>query len=245
MSGENTPENTEYESDNSEISESEIVNEAVINEIKKENSKNKKKMIERKMIKSSDPNIEIELKRKHTKKPKKKIIIYKEDIESSDEEVEVIYKNKTRGRPKQNKIIKYKNDKNEEVDEKLDADKVEIDLSHTNQLNAKQIRLLKLQEKLTELEAVSGKKIRATRKGEVDKRQTTKRTQKQIEATERLVLANKMKREAKLKDKTKELVNQTITELSNKAKEQQQEQAPVQQEEIVKPKYDPLLDPYL
>ena len=245
MSGENTPENTEYESDNSEISESEIVNEAVINEIKKENSKNKKKMIERKMIKSSDPNIEIEVKKRHNKKPKKKIIIYKEDIESSDEEVEVIYKNKKAGRPKSNKIIKYKNDKNEDVDDKLDADKVEIDLSHTKELNAKQIRLLKLQEKLTELEAVSGKKIRATRKGEVDKRQTTKRTQKQIEATERLILSNKMKREAKLKDKTKELVNQTITELSNKAKEQQQAVEPVEPVEPVKPKYDPLLDPYL
>ena len=245
MSGENTPQNSEYESDNSEISESEIVNDMVINEIKKENKKKSEKVKDYKMIKSSDPNIEIELKRKNTKKPKKKIIIYKEDIESSDEEVEVIYKNKTRGRPKANRIIKYKNNKNQEVDEKLDADKIEIDLSHTNELNAKQIKLLKLQEKITELEAVSGKKIRATRKGEVDKRQTTKRTQKQIEATERLVLANKMKREAKLKQTTKDLVNQTITELSNKAKEQQQAVEPVEPVEPVKPKYDPLLDPYL
>ena len=241
MSDKETTENSEYESDNSEISEAEIINEKVINEIKKEKKKNKNNII-KKTIKSSDPNIEVEIK-KHTKKPKKKIIIYKEDIESSDEEVQVIYKNKTRGRPKQNKIIKYKNDKNEEVDEKLDAEKLEIDLSHTKQLNAKQIKLLKLQEKITELEAVSGKKIRATRKGAIDKRQTTKRTQKQIEATERLVLANKMKREAKLKDKTKEMVNETINQLSNKAKEQQK-QTPVQQVQQVKP-YDPLLDPDL
>ena len=156
----------------------------------------------------------------------------------------MIYKKKTRGRPKKNKIIKYKNDKNEEVNEKLDAEKVEIDLSHTKELNAKQIKLLKLQEKITELEAVSGKKIRATRKGAIDKRQTTKRTQKQIEATERLVLANKMKREAKLKDKTKEMVNETINQLSNKAKEQQK-QAPIQEQVIEKPKYNPLLDPDL
>ena len=245
MSGENTPENTEYESDNSAISEAELINEQVINEIKNEKTKNKNNVIHRKMIKSSDPNIEIEVKKRHNKKPKKKIIIYKEDIESSDEEVEVIYKNKKAGRPKSNKIIKYKNDKNEDVDDKLDADKVEIDLSHTKELNAKQIKLLKLQEKLTELEAVSGKKIRATRKGEVDKRQTTKRTQKQIEATERLILSNKMKREAKLKQTTKDLVNQTITELSNKAKQKQEEQAQAPAPEPEPVKYDPLLDPYL
>ena len=244
MSDENTPENTEYESDDSCISETEIVNEAVINELKKENSKNKNNVIHRKMIKSSDPNIEIEVKKRHNKKPKKKIIIYKEDIESSDEEVEVIYKNKTRGRPKQNKIIKYKDDKGDEVDEKLDAEKVEIDLTHTKELNSKQIKLLKLQEKITELETVSGKKIRATRKFEVDRRQTSKRTQKQIEATERLILSNKLKREAKLKEKTKEMVNETINELSNKAREQQaQAQAPAPEPEPVK--YDPLLDPYL
>ena len=109
-------------------------------------------------------------------------------------------------------------------------------------MNAKELKLLKLQEKITELEAVSGKKIRGTRKGEIDKRQTTKRTQKQIEATERLVLANKMKREAKLKEKTKEMINETINELSSKAKEvQKQTPEPVQQVKT----YNCLLDPDL
>ena len=110
-------------------------------------------------------------------------------------------------------------------------------------MNAKELKLLKLQEKITELETVSGKKIRATRKGQIDKRQTTKRTQKQIEATERLILSNKMKREAKLKEKTKEMVNQTINELSNKAKENQQKQEPVQQ--VNQKIYNCLLDPDL
>ena len=243
MSDKDNTENIEYETDNSEISESELLNEKIVNEIKQEKKKNKNKMIQCKKIKSSDPNIEVEIK-KHTKKPKKKIIIYKEDIESSEDEVEVIYKNRKKGRPKSNKIIKYKNDKNEIVEDKLDADKLEIDLSHTKELNAKQIKLLKLQEKITELEAVSGKKIRGTRKGEIDKRQTTKRTQKQIEATERLVLANKMKREAKLKEKTKETVEQTIKELSSKAKEvHQQKQEPVQQ--VNQKIYNCLLDPDL
>lgn len=244
MSNENTPDNTDYESDDSAISETEIINEQVINEIKNENNKKYQKVKDYKMIKSSDPNIEIELKRKNIRKPKKKIIIYKEDIESSDEEVEIVYKNKKAGRPKSNKIIKYKNDKNEDVDDRLDADKVEIDLSHTKELNAKQIKLLKLQEKLTELEVVSGKKIRGTKKGEVDKRQTTKRTQKQIEATERLVLSNKMKREAKLQTKTKEMVEETIKALSAKA---QANKAVVQEAPVIKqaPKYDPLNDPYL
>ena len=243
MSDKDNTENTQYETDNSEISESELLNEKIVNEIKQEKKKNKNKMIQCKMIKSSDPNIEVEIK-KHTKKPKKKIIIYKEDIESSEDEVEVIYKNRKKGRPKSNKIIKYKNDKNEIVEDKLDADKLEIDLSHTKELNAKEIKLLKLQEKLTELETISGKKIRATRKGEVDKRQTTKRTQKQIEATERLVLSNKMKREAKLKEKTKETVEQTIKELSSKAKEvHQQKQEPVQQ--VNQKIYNCLLDPDL
>jgi hypothetical protein len=244
MSNNNTPDNTDYESDDSAISETEIINEQVINEIKNENNKKYQKVKDYKMIKSSDPNIEIELKRKNIRKPKKKIIIYKEDIESSDEEVEIVYKNKKAGRPKSNKIIKYKNDKNEDVDDRLDADKVEIDLTHTKDLNAKQIKLLKLQEKLTELEVVSGKKIRGTKKGEVDKRQTTKRTQKQIEATERLVLSNKMKREAKLQTKTKEMVEETIKALSAKA---QANKPVVQEAPIVQqaPKYDPLNDPYL
>jgi len=243
MSGENTPDNTDYDSDNSAISESEIINEMTINEIKKENKEKKNKMKEYKVIKSSDPNIEIELKRRHTKKPKKNYN-YKEDLESSEEEVEIVYKNKTAGRPKTNKIIKYKNYKNEDVDDRLNADKVEIDLTHTKELNAKQLKLLKLQEKLTELEVISGKKLRGTKKGEVDRRQTTKRTQKQIEATERLVLSNKLKRDQKLKDKTMEAVEQTIKTLSQKAQETKQ-QAPAPAPAPAPIKYNPLLDPDL
>ena len=46
MSDKDNTENTQYETDNSEISESELLNEKIVNEIKQEKKKNKNKMIQ-------------------------------------------------------------------------------------------------------------------------------------------------------------------------------------------------------
>lgn len=243
----NPEENNEnYESDSS-ISESEIEN--TIEESKLRKQKNAeyklKKQKERviKSVKTSDPEIEVELKSKITKKKPRKIVIYKEDLEEEEEEFEIVQKQKKAGRPKKPKIVKYMDKNNNETDDRLKSEQVIIDTSHTKELSEKELKILKLEERLAELEAVSGKKLRGTKKGNPDKRQVKPRTQKQIEASERLVAFNKAKREAKLKDNTKSAVKEIITELSTKQKQEKVIEQKVI--EKAKPKYDPMTDPYL
>ena len=168
-----------------------------------------------------------------------------ESSSDSEQEIEIIHKKKKKGRPKEKKIIKYVDHNDNEVEDKLQSSKTIIDTSHTDTLTEKDLRMLKLQERLSELEAISGKKIRGTKKLVPDKRQTKPRTEKQIAATERLVMANKVRRDEirqkKLSQDTKASVKEVIKELSNTKKQVHvSEPAPPP-----KPAYNPLNDPYL
>jgi len=242
--------NNEYESDDSAVSESEIANENAeieYRQLKKQQNKQKIKSNKMtKVVKSSDPSIQVELKSRVKKKQPRKIVIYREDLEDQDEEFEIIEK-KPKGRPKAKKIVKYKNKKGEEVDDRLDADEVVINTAEKKQLSEKDIQILKLEERLAELETVSGKRIRGTKKNKPDKRQINQRSEKQIAAAERLVAANKerarLRREAKLKTETKETVNEVIKELGQKKQEEKTKKEEIKQ--AVKAAYDPLKDPYL
>lgn len=244
-SDESSDDNTRLVEENSSESESEINQQVeitkLINDKKKEKLEKVKKAKSIKSYKTNDANIIVERKIKK-KKPRKVIII---DSSSDEEEpIEIIHKKKKRGRPKDKKIVKYVDKDDNEVEDKLQSSKTIIDTSHTDTLTEKDLRMLKLQERLSELEAISGKKIRGTKKLVPDKRQTKPRTEKQIQATERLVMANKVRRDdirqKKLSENTKASVKQVIQELSTKQVEKKAVEAPPP-----KPAYNPMNDPDL
>jgi hypothetical protein len=76
-------------------------------------------------------------------------------------------------------------------------------------LTARELKQMELETRLLELQAVSGNaNLKMNRKGKVDGRQSKVRTQKQIDATARLVEMNKMKRLKKKADEKDELMSE-------------------------------------
>ena len=142
------------------------------------------------------------IKKRNSRSKPKPIIIYEEDLYTNDEPQEVIVKKKTRGRPKKAKpVIEYINDKGESVDKNDSPEQIIINKPKKEKLSAKDIKMIELQEKILELETVSGKTIRGTKKGNIDKRQTKPPTQKQLAARKKFIENNKLRNEAKKKAK--------------------------------------------
>lgn len=172
---------------------------------------------------------DIVIKKPTAKKPAKVIEIAWEDIKaqyesSEDEAPKIVIKkaNKKVGRPKSKKIIKYVDSDGDEVDDKMKANKTIINAPDNKPLSEKELKILELQEKIVEMEAMSGKKIRATKKNAVDKRQTKARTPAQIAASKKLVELNKLRKAEKEKQKAekkkednKDLVENTLSELAS------------------------------
>lgn len=229
--------------------------------IPKPPSKPKKKYIKKepKIVSTNDPNINVIVKtRNKGKKPKKQIVIYKEDLEDEeDDKPEIIVKSKNRGRPKKKQIIKYiDQDGNEiEPDNKENAKEVVIPLpSKDKELSEKDLKIIELETRLTELSQISNKNIRGTKKGKPDQRQIKPRTEKQIAQAKRLVEMNKLKRieRQKVKDdenkKTqKTAVKEVIVELSNVKKETDKKdheikQKVIEQKKITSMYNDPLFN---
>ncbi len=207
--------------------------------------KKKRKKTKKDYIKTSDPNIDLcVVKKKPGPRPKKVVYIYRDQL--PEEEIEVVEKiRRPKGRPKK-KIVKYIDSHSKEVKDRLEANQVLIDLpDDKKELSAKDIKILELQERLIELEAVSGKKIRAGRNGKPDGRQISKRSDKQIAAAKALVERNRLLREqkknAQLKKDTKDSVKEVIGELAQVKQAERQKKVEIQ--EAVKKAYDPLNDP--
>jgi len=205
----------------------------------------KRKKTKKDYIKTSDPNVDLCIvKKKPGPRPKKIVYIYKDQL--PDEEIEIVEKiRRPKGRPKK-KIVKYIDNHSKEVKDRLDAKQVIIELpDDKKELSAKDIKILELQERLVELEAVSGKKIRAGRNGKPDGRQISKRSDKQIAAAKALVERNRIMREqkktAQMKKDTKDSVKEVIGELAQV--KQVERQKKVEIADAVKKAYDPLTDP--
>jgi hypothetical protein len=143
------------------------------------------------------------IKKRHSRSKPKPIIIYEEDLyDANDEPQKIIVKKKARGRPKKAKpVIEYVNDKGETVDKDDSPEQIIINKPVKEKLSAKDIKMIDLQEKILELETVSGKKIRGTKKGNIDKRQTKAPSQKQLAARKKFIENNKLRNEAKKKAK--------------------------------------------
>jgi hypothetical protein len=195
----------------------------------------------------------------------KPIVIYMEDLVEQNaipEQKVIVKQKKTKGRPKKQKpIVQYVDDDGDTVDEDNgNIEQVIINKPKKEKLSAKDLKMLELQQKIAELEAVSGKKIRGTKKGAVDKRQTKAPTEKQLEARRKFVENNKLRNEAKKKKKeeeqkikNKESVKQVVDELAElkkqnalqkeqlKAQLEKEEQAKIEQKPIIKNPYEGLI----
>jgi hypothetical protein len=189
----------------------------------------------------------------------KPIVIYMEDLIEQDvipQQKVIVKQKKGKGRPKKKLPVVQYVTKDEEVvnEDDGDVEQVIINKPKKEKLSAKDLKMIELQEKIVELEAVSGKKIRATRKGTVDKRSTKQPTEKQLAARKKFVEANKLralekkkKKEEDEKLKNKENVKQVVGELAEMKKQNQIQkeelQAQLQKEqEQAKPKPPP--NPY-
>ena len=240
--------------DDKNITEDVVTIEEVL-ENSMENDKNsehvipqKKKAVRRpkKVLDTSDENIKVVMKSRKPGPKKKIVYVYKEDIE--DEPVEIVEKIKRKaGRPKKQKLVKYVDDDGNEVKNRNESKEVVIKVGGEKDIpmTEKELKVLKLEERLAELESISGKKVLVTKKKQIDKRQNKVRSAAQIAACERLVALNKQRRLDKLKSteeaKSKTAVKAVLSELSETAK---QTKAKVQEKEkIEKDYYNKKFDP--
>lgn len=169
----------------------------------------------------------------------KPIVLYAEDLVPAMPPQQVIVKQKKgKGRPKKKPIVEYVN-KNDEIQSEDDGDieQVIINKPKKEKLSKKDLKMLELQSKIVELETVSGKKIRGTKKGNIDKRQTKPATEKQIAARKKFVENNRLRREAKKKEKeeqdklkTKDNVKDVINELAELKKHHAEQKAQIMKE---------------
>mgnify|MGYP003631849511 CR=1 FL=1 len=178
------------------------------------------------------------IKKRNSRSKPQPIIIYEEDLyDTNDEPQKIIVKKKTRGRPKKPKpIVEYVNDKGEIVDkDDTNTEQIIINKPVKEKLSAKDIKMIELQEKILELETVSGKKIRGTKKGKIDKRQTKAPTEKQLAARKKFIENNRLRNESKKKAKEeksklskKEDVKTVIDELQTLKKKSLEDKATAQ-----------------
>jgi hypothetical protein len=192
---------TNHENDN----ETDEENDEVITENEIDNTVDKTKS-KYKTFKSACGSDVIIRKRNARSKPKP-IIIYEEDLYGETEPTQIIVKKKpTKGRPKKKtQLIEYINDNGEVVDkDDINTKQIVINKPEKQKLSAKDLKMIELQQQILQLETVSNKKIRGTRKGQIDKRQTTAPTEKQINARKKFVENNRLRNEAKKAEKLKQ-----------------------------------------
>ena len=169
-----------------------------------------------------------------TKQKNKPIVVYLEDIMPEQEAPQVIVKTKrSKGRPKSKKIVEYVDKDGLPLDKKTKQASQTI-INHPEPekpLSDKDLELIKLQERIAELEQVSGRKILGTKKGKIDQRSVKPPTEKQLAARKKFAEAAKARhakrradKEAKKAEETKSNVKQVVSELQEIKKEALQKQ---------------------
>ena len=210
--------------------------------------KKKYKRKPKQVLDTSDENIKVVLKSR-TSGPKKRIVyIYKDDI--IEEPVEIVEKIKRKaGRPKKSpQMVKYVDADGNEVKNRNESKEVIIKVGGQKDIpiTEKELKVLKLEERLAELESISGKKVLVTKKKQIDKRQSKVRSEKQIAAAERLVALNKQRRLDKLKSteevKSKTAVKAVLNELAETSKKQKvkTDEKKKIETDVYNKKFDPL-----
>ena len=166
-------------------------------------------------IKTSDDNVEIRLATKKRGPRKRVVTVYKEDMPV--EPITIVEKiRRGKGRPKKGKLVEI-------VQEPDEPDVIAFERPSKVKMSARDLKKMELEVRLLELQSVTGNaNLKMTRAGKIDGRQSKTRTQKQIDATARLVESNKLKRMQKKqaeKDEVlteqKVVVNNIITSLND------------------------------
>jgi len=166
-------------------------------------------------IKTSDKNVEIRLATKKRGPRKRVVTVYKEDMPV--EPITIVEKvRRGKGRPKKGKLVEI-------VQEPDEPDVIAFERPSKVKMSARDLKKMELEVRLLELQSVTGNaNLKMTRAGKIDGRQSKTRTQKQIDATARLVESNKLKRMQKKqieKDEVlteqKIVVNNIITSLND------------------------------
>jgi len=236
-----------------ELNETDEINETVVNEeIKQEISKEIKTKKDNKIKKYKTENGEQIIVKKKPKK-KKPLVVYMSESESDEEQKVIVKPKPKRGRPKNSSkkaVVEYVDKDGNKTDNRNKSKKTIINHPVDKPLTASEIKLIELEQKLAELEAVSGKKILSTKKGKIDKRQTKAPTEKQIAQRKKFVEDNKLRalkrkeeKEAKKKEQSKEDVKAVVDELT-KMKKEKMKQIEIDKKEEIKEQPKLMVDDY-
>jgi hypothetical protein len=151
-------------------------------------------------IKTSDENVEVVIKTRK-KGPRKRVVtVYKEDLPVDP--IQIVEKVRRKaGRPKKPVV--------EVIKEQDEEDCIVFQKPTKIKLTTKELKQMELETRLLELQAVSGNSnLKMNRRGKVDGRQSKVRTQKQLDATAKLVEMNKLRRMKKKDDEKQELLDE-------------------------------------
>jgi hypothetical protein len=171
--------------------------------------KNKKKRKNTELIPTSNPNVVVEMKKRKKGPRTQKVVVYEEDIPPP--KFKIVHKTHKKGRPK------TKSDIIQEKDEGIEMNEEEIIIhrpTKKKEMSAKQLRRMELDAEFVKMEQISGRKLRQTKSGKVDKRCLKERSPAQIAAARRLAEYNKELRKQKADQKNREAVKDVITELA-------------------------------
>ena len=160
-------------------------------------------------IATSDPNIQVIMKSKKKGPNKvKQVVVYREDV--PQQEIQIVEKTRrARGRPKSKQLVNV-------IKEEAEPDVIAFERPTKVKMTAKELKKMELEVRLLELQSVSGNSnLKLNKKGKVDGRQSKQRTQKQLDATARLVEANKLKRMKKASDLKEELMSEQKAVVNN------------------------------
>ena len=153
----------------------------------------------------------------------KQVIVYKEDL--PQQEIQIVEKTRRpRGRPKSKQLVNV-------IKEPEEPDVIAFERPTKVKMTAKELKKMELEVRLLELQSVSGNaNLKLNKKGKVDGRQSKQRTQKQLDATARLIEMNKMKRLRKKEDlhqsvldEQKKVVGNIINSLNQTTVKEQKE----------------------
>lgn len=169
----------------------------------------KKKRKNTELIPTSNPNVVVEMKKRKKGPRTQKVVVYEEDIPPP--KFKIVHKTHKKGRPK------IKSDVMQEKDEGIEMKEEEIVIhrpTKKKEMSAKQLRRMELDAEFVKMEQISGRKLRQTKSGKVDKRCLKERSPAQIAAARRLAEYNKELRKQKADQKNREAVKDVITELA-------------------------------
>ena len=126
------------------------------------------------------------------KTPKPTIIYVSSDEEQEPEEIIIKPKRKV-GRPKSTKVV-YHDKEGKVVKSRNKAKETVISLPEPDKkFTSSELKMIALEEKVLELEQISGKKILTTKKSKIDKRSTKAPSEKQLEARKKFVENNRIR----------------------------------------------------